>query len=381
VAALLLVSGCAALPTAETAGLTPVAFNDLPGWPESHPAQAMPPLLLTCERLALSPPDLTLGGNGVAKRLGGQGGDWLQACSDARAVPPADDAAARAFFEHDFIAYALPGDVLFTGYDEPQVDGARQRGGPYQTPLLRRPDDLVQATLDDFQPGLAGSISGRVADGRLVPYYDRAAIERGALDEAALSLAWLADPVDAYVLQVQGSGRVRLPDGSVLRLGYAGKNGLPYVPLGRVMVQRGLLPAGGVTMQSVRGWLEAHPDHAGALMDANPSYVFFRVLADAAPDQGPPGTLGVPLTPGRSLAVDRAAVPLGAPVWVATSDPLDGRPLRRLMMAQDTGGAITGPGRADIFFGWGAAAEAAAGRMQGSGKAYVLLPRGAAPMS
>jgi membrane-bound lytic murein transglycosylase A len=208
-----------------------------------------------------------------------------------------------------------------------------------------------------------------------VPYWDRAAIGRGALDGQRLAILWTADPVDAFVLQIQGSGRVLLPDGQVVRVSYAGQNGRPYVPIGRVLADRGAIPLGEVTMPSIRAWLEAHPAEAAGVMDQNPSYVFFRELPGAGPEDGPPGSLGAPLTPGRSIAVDRTFIPLGAPVWLDTTDPVTGAPLRRLMLAQDTGGAIKGPVRADIFWGWGAAAEDRAGRMKQPGTATVLLPR------
>ena len=168
-----------------------------------------------------------------------------------------------------------------------------------------------------------------------------------------LELAWLADLADAFFLQIQGSGRIRLPDGEVMRVGYAGKNGRPYVSIGRLLVDRGEMTLPEVSMQSIRAWLASHPDQAAGLMRQNPSYVFFREFFDVAADQGPIGALGVPLTPGRSLAVDRRFVPLGSPVFIDTTDPVDGLAMRRLMLAQDTGGAIRGALRGDVFFGWG----------------------------
>ena len=174
---------------------------------------------------------------------------------------------------------------------------------------------------------------------------------------------------------MQGAGRVRLPDGSIVRVTYDGQNGRTYVPIGRVLVDRGEMTLDQVSMQSIRAWLVAHPSEAAGVMDANPSYVFFREVPDAPPDQGPPSTLGVPLSPGRSIAVDKTFVPLGAPVWIDTRDPVDGAKLQRLMMAQDLGGAIRGPIRADIFFGWGKDAEERAGRMRQPGEEILLLPK------
>ena len=358
--------------------LRPVAFAALPGWTQDHPAQAMPALLSTCAALAASP-DHALGGSGEAAALGGKAVQWTPACAAAGSVPPGDDAAARIFFEAQFQLYAVTdsaADGLFTGYYEPEVAGSRTPDAGYATPLLSRPNDLVQADLGTFDPALQGKhVTGRLQGDQLVPYYDRAQIATGALDRQRLDLLWLADPVDAFVLQIQGSGRVRLPDGRTVRVSYAAQNGRPYVPIGRVLADHGAIPLDQVSMQSIRAWLAAHPDQAAAMMDQNPSYVFFREIDDLHPDQGPPGALGVPLTPGRSVAVDKRFIPLGAPVFIATTDPLDNQPLRRLMMAQDLGGAIRGPVRADIFWGWDHDAETRAGKMHAKGAEYLLLPR------
>ncbi len=375
-------SGCAqhgpSVTAEHTMRLRPVAFSGLPGWSSDHPAQAMPALLAGCAALAAAP-DRLLGGSGEAAARGGTAARWLPACSAATAVPADDDGAARAFFETQFQPYAVTdsaGASLFTGYYEPEVNGSRTPAGGYDTPLLGRPGDLVQVDLGAFSPDLRGKhVTGRLEGGQLVPYYDRAAIVDGALASRGLELLWLADPVDAFVLQIQGSGRVRLPDGHTVRVSYAGQNGRPYVPLGRVLAERGAMPLAQVSMRSIRVWLAAHPDQAASVMDRNPSYVFFRELDDLHADQGPPGALGASLTPGRSIAVDGRFIPLGAPVFIATTDPRDNRPLDRLMLAQDLGGAIRGPVRADIFWGWDSAAEDRAGRMNAHGMDYLLLPR------
>ena len=221
----------------------------------------------------------------------------------------------------------------------------------------------------------AGASSGRMQDGNLVPYWDRAAIEAGALGNHAQPILYLASPIDVFFLQIQGSGRVRLRGGQVVRVGFAGRNGRPYVAIGKVLVDRGQLERTNVSMQSIRAWLEQHPAEAAGVMAENRSYVFFRELSGLGADDGPLGALGAPLTPERSMAVDREYIPLGVPVWVDTTDPLDGSPLQRLMLAQDVGGAIRGPNRGDVFFGWGAEAEARAGRMAQRGRLFVLLPR------
>ena len=210
----------------------------------------------------------------------------------------------------------------------------------------------------------------------MVPYWTRREIVAGALDGRAPVAVWVDDPVDLFFMHVQGSGTIALADGGRLRLGYAGGNGRPYVAIGRVLVERGAMALPEVSMQSIRGWLAAHPAEAAAVMDANPSYVFFREIEG----EGPLGTEGVALTPGRSLAVDRRFVPLGVPLWLEASDPLDAsRPLRRLMVAQDTGGAINGAVRADFYWGFGDEAGAQAGRMKQQGRMWVLLPKGYDP--
>jgi membrane-bound lytic murein transglycosylase A len=195
------------------------------------------------------------------------------------------------------------------------------------------------------------------------------------MGDAARPLLWLQDPVDLFFLQIQGAGRVRLPDGTVTRVSYDGKNGRDYTPIGRLLLQRNALAAQDISMQSIRAWLEAHPADAKGLMDENEDYVFFRILADTDVLAGPPGALGVNLVAGRSAAVDPHAIPLGAPIFVDTTDPITGAPLRRLLLAQDSGTDIKGPARTDIFFGFGAWAEQEAGRMHQTGTEYLLLPR------
>ena len=366
--------------------LSAVAFASLPGWAQDRPSQAVPGFIAGCRQMAAAAAGQTLGGQGEALARGGAPLQWQAACDAAAAVPPGDDAAARRFFESYFTPYAVADTTaprrpaLLTGYFDPEVEGSRAPGGRYRTPLLGRPNDLVQVDLGEFSMDLKGrSVAGRVQDGHLVPYYDRAAIEAAALARRRLELLWLADPVEAFMLQIQGSGRVDLPNGHVVRVTYAGQNGRPYVSIGRVLIERGDIPRNQVSMQSISAWLHAHPAEAAQVMNQNPSYVFFRELDGVRADEGPPGALGVPLTPERSAAIDRAFIPLGAPLFIATTDPVSGRPLEKLMLAQDLGGAIRGPARADIFFGWGRAAEERAGRMRADGRIFLLLPRPVAP--
>lgn len=356
--------------------LVPARFSDLPGWTSDAQAAALPALRRSCERLPAGNPDRSLGPDGLAGRVA----DWRAICS-AVAQVPAGDAAARQFFESRFQPWrALDGenpDGLFTGYYEPLLSGARARGGRYAVPLLRRPPDLVEVDLGQFRPALRGQrIAGRLDGGRLRPYADRAEIEAGALAGRGLEMLWVDDAVDAFFLQIQGSGRVRLSDGTVLRVGYAGQNGHPYVPIGRLLAERGEIPREQVSMPSIRAWLAAHPAAGRRLMQENPSYVFFRELKG----EGPLGAQGVALTPGRSLAVDPSFVPYGLPVWLDAEDPLDpSARVRRLMVAQDTGGAIRGPVRGDVFWGFGAEAAERAGRMKSRGGYWLLLPKGVRP--
>jgi membrane-bound lytic murein transglycosylase A len=243
-------------------------------------------------------------------------------------------------------------------------------------PIYRRPDDLVMVELGDFRADWRGErIAGRVIDGALKPYPDRLAIERGALTGRGLELLWVADPIDAFFLEIQGSGRIALADGSTVRIGYAAQNGHPYVAIGRALVARGALAKDRVSMRTIRDWLASHPGEAGAVMDLNPSYVFFKEI----PGDGPVGAQGLVLSPGRSLAVDPKFMPLGVPLWLDVDMPreLTGR-LRRLVVAQDTGGAIRGPVRGDLFCGTGAAAGEVAGAMQQRGGYWLLLPKPAA---
>lgn len=362
----------------------PVSFSSLPGWPAAQPAQALAAFVTSCQRIQYFPPDQALGGSGLASQLGGKAGLWQAPCAAAKSVPPDNDGAARTYFETYFQPYLVTqggsSTAKVTGYYEPEVEGSTVPGGRYQTPLLGLPSDLVTVDLGAFDKDKPGkTVVGRLDGRKVVPYYDRFQIENGALDSNALAIAWLADPVDAFFLQIEGSGRIDLPDGHVMRVTYAGKNGRPYVPIGRVMVQQHLLAASDVTEQSIRAWLEAHPERAKVIMDANPSYVFFKVMPELPAEAGPPGALGVSLTPGHSIAVDRRFLPLGAPVWLATTDPVSHQALERLVVAQDLGSAITGPLRADLFFGTGARASAGAGAMNAPGQLYVLLPRPAAP--
>ncbi len=338
-------------------------------------AGILPPLLAECEQLGRLPAETRLGGAGVAAAAAGMAGLFRPACRAARALPPGDEAAMRAYLEAWFLPYEA-GDggapeASLTGYFEPEIPGALARSADFPVPVYARPTDLV--SVPGTGPG-ARTVVGRVAGGRVVPYWSRAEIDRGALDGRDLEVVWLRSAIDLFFLQVQGSGRIRLPSGQIVRLGYAGRNGLGYVPLGRVLAGEGQLAPDAVSMQTIRDWLAAHPAQAQATMERNPNYVFFRVLDDLAPNQGPPGALGVDLVPLRSAAVDRDFLPLGVPLFVETTLP-SGAALDRLVLAQDLGSDVRGPTRADLFFGWGAQAARDAGALHAGGRVVVLLPR------
>lgn len=355
--------------------LAPAAFDELPGWPDDDPTQALVALAKSCARLDGLPPGQPLQ-PGLARA--GTVGEWRAICAAMPARP--DARSARVFVEQHFQPYRASNngetEGLFTGYFEIEVRGARQPDARFSVPLYRAPPDLVYIDLGQFAPDLRGrSIAGRVEGGRLRPYPDRAAIENGLLKDKNLELLWLDDAVDAFFLHIQGSGRVALPGGGAARVGVAAHNGQTYVALGKLLADGGKLKREDVTMQSIREWLRANPDEGRALMQRNPRYIFFREIAG----DGPVGAQGAVLTPGRSLAVDRRFVPLGVPLWLDAAAPGgDAKPLRRLVVAQDVGGAILGPVRGDLFWGAGAAAADAAGHMRATGRYYLLLPRAAA---
>jgi len=307
---------------------------------------------------------------GLQRRTDGsgltRGADWAPACAAARG---AGGGGARDFFARWFEAVQVgDGQAFATGYYEPEIAASRRRGAGYETPVYGRPDDLVEVSLGDFNPDLKGkTVRGRVQGVRLVPYPDRAAIEGGALSGHAPVLAWAADPVEVFFLQIQGSGRLRLPDGGEMRVGYDTQNGREYVGIGALMRRRGLLQPGQASMQGIVAWLHANPEQGAALMRENKSFVFFRELPG-----GPVGAMGYEVSGGVTAAADPKFVPLGAPVFLS----LDRQDATGLWVAQDTGGAIKGSNRFDTFWGAGDGARRTAGGMSGRGTAFLLLPVG-----
>ena len=351
----------------------PVAWPALPGWNDDRVDEAWPAFRAGCAALVASDATNAL---------------WQGPCSAAGSLAPIDQGTVRKFFEAHFIPYRVEAadgrdTGMVTGYYEPLLDGSRVRSERYSVPLYAAPDDLLTIDLTDLYPELKGKrLRGRVEGRRVVPYWSRAEIENGTAPVADKALVYVGDPVDAFFLQIQGSGRVRLAEGGVIRVGYADQNGQPYHSIGRILVERGELPLERASLQGIRDWGRRNPEKLGPLLDENPSYVFFREVAPPAPGtleaeiDGPFGSLGVPLLRERTIAVDPRSVPLGAPVYLATTYPLSTRALDRLVLAQDTGGAIRGAVRADFFWGFGDDAEEQAGRMRQDGRMWLLWPNG-----
>lgn len=346
-------------------GLPPPA----PSFPNAVAAgvRAGPPLSLTAEQARHAYTAFRISCPSVMMRPDVSGltqpADWREVCAEPAITDPA---AMARFFERNFeTVIVYDGAAFSTGYYEPEIRGCRTRQPGCEIPIYRRPPDLLES---NPQTGARGR--GRIDEsGTFVPYYDRAQIENGALAGRGLEIAYAADATDLFFVMVQGSGRLHLPDGGVMRIGYASQNGRQYVAIGRLLRTRGLVPPP-VTMQKIREWIAADPARGIALMQENPSYIFFRELTGP----GPLGALNVPITPYGTVAADPKFIPLGAPVLLSEMDNprADG-----LWIAQDIGGAITGPNRVDTFWGAGEEAAVIAGAMASRGKAVLLLPRGA----
>jgi|GEM_PF-630924 len=338
----------------------PVDWSKLPGWQHDRHAEAWTALLRGCEQ--------------VQRR----DQVWNEICGDAALLPNPDDATARAFFEAHFIAHKIHPDGakpngLITGYYEPLLYASLKKTARFRYPLYGRPPDLLTVDLADVYPELRGKpVRGRAQGSRVVPYFSRSEIDNGKSPLRGQELAWVDDPVDLFFLHIQGSGRLRLPDGRALPVGYADQNGHPYEAIGRRLIQTGALKAEEVTLESIKGWLQANPNAVDDVLNSNPSYVFFDVRDENL--DGPLGSLGVALTAGRSIAVDTRYISLGSPVWLDTTLPGAGGEYQRLVFAQDTGGAIKGAVRADVYFGHGDGAEKLAGEMKQAGRLYVLRP-------
>lgn len=341
--------------------LAPVSFADLPGWRDDDLSQAWPAFRASCRALRFRAP-------------------WRDACARAEALENPDAGAVRAYFEENFVPHRVAnGDGnaqgLVTGYYEPVLRGSRERRAPFVHPLYAPPDDLLIIDLASVAPDTRNMrLRGRLDGRRVVPYWSRAEIEDGKAPVDGKQLVYVDDAIEAFFMQIQGSGRVRLANGEELRIGYADQNGHPYQSIGRWLVDKGELALGAASMQGIQAWARANPARVAELLNQNPSYVFFRELEPSP--AGPIGAQGVPLTAERSIAIDPRFIPLGAPVHLATTHPNSSVPLERLMIAQDTGGAIRGAVRADFFWGTGPDAGLLAGRMRQQGRMWVLLPVG-----
>jgi len=353
--------------------LDETAFKKLPGWVSDDHAEALATFLKSCEKLRALPPTLKLGPE-MAPTVAGE---WRKVCAIAAKVRRDSKIEAQYFFESHFTLYRASNNAdpvgLFTGYYEPELRGAWRPDATYRFPIYGRPKDLVSIDLGAFRDEWKGNtLAGRLLKNKLTPYPTRADINGGALKGKQLELLWVDSAIEAFFLHIQGSGRVVLPDGSAVRIGYAGRNGHRYTPIGRELVAMNVLKPEQVSLQTIQAWLAAKPLAGRDLMEKNKAYIFFRIIDG----DGPVGAQGVALTPGRSLAVDRKHFPLGVPIWLATTEPGKAKkPLRRLVIAQDTGSAIKGPVRGDLFIGFGSRAGAMAGRMKQAGRYYLLLPK------
>ncbi len=347
--------------------LQPANWSDLPGWSDDDVAAAWPAFMASCRGVASKP----------------HGPSWKRVCDLARAADGKPGHDPRRFFESQLKPYAIQAadgnaSGLVTGYYEPLLRGSRTRAIGFEQPVRGVPDDLLTVDLSAVFPELKDKrVRGRLVGNKVVPYWSRGEIAARGDKLPAPTLLYVDDAVELFFLQVQGSGRVKLADGTMTRLNYADQNGYPYQSIGRVLVNRGELKLEEASMQGIQAWARANPGRLDELLNNNPSYVFFREAPNSK--DGPVGALGVPLTNERSIAVDPRSVPLGAPVFLATTRPNSGKPLNRLMLAQDTGSAIKGAVRADFFWGFGKEAGEQAGRMKQAGRMWLLLPPEAAP--
>ena len=346
--------------------LKPTDWGTLTGWTDDDILPAWDAFLRSCTVLKNQPL-------------------WQKTCTQADSIRGQDNATLRQFFESRFVPHQVlnsdgSGDGLITGYYEPLLKGSRKQSMRYRYPLYTTPDELLVVDLGEIYPELKNMrLRGRLQGRKVVPYYSRSEIERNPAPLQGKELLWVDDAIDLFFLQIQGSGRVELESGEIVRVGYSEQNGHPYKSIGRLLVERGELPLEKASMQGIKTWGQRNPAKLNELLQQNSSFVFFRELPVGLP--GPLGSLGVPLTAGRSLAIDPRTIPQGAPVFLATTWPNTDKRLHRLMVAQDTGGAIKGNVRADFFWGFGPEAGDQAGKMRQSGKMWVLMPNNYLPQT
>ncbi|MGD9637597.1 MAG: murein transglycosylase A [Alphaproteobacteria bacterium] len=371
----LLLTSCGKKPELETGleniSLKPMAFSDLEGWKNDNLNEVFPALVYSCDAILKKDSDSKLDSSLIEQKVD----VWQKLCKDIKELQP-EDVAIRTYFEKYFQPYTIiDNDAsetktgVFTGYYEASLNGSFKKTEKYKYPLYGQPKDMIFFNPAQFNQNLVNTeLFGRVENQRLVPYFTREDIEKKGIE--APVVLWVDDPVDAFILHIQGSGIATLPDGKTVRVGYAGNNGHGFIGIGSIMTKDGLLKPGEASMVHIRDWLRKNPKEAEELMARNPRYIFFRTYEG----EGPLGAQKVPLTAKRSLAVDRRYIPLGLPLWLNTVDP-DGNKMNKMVVAQDVGSAIKGSVRGDFFWGYGDEAFYNAGRMKSSGTYYVILPK------
>ncbi|WP_316183033.1 murein transglycosylase A [Bradyrhizobium sp. SZCCHNRI1009] len=364
----------------------PMDWTDVPGWNDDDQLAAYRTFRASCKPIAAKT-DAAPDGRVDGKALG----DSLRdPCRDARATDLADNAAARAFFERHFeplrISKLGDADGFVTGYYEPVIEGSRTQNEVYNVPVYRRPSNLFVRGFKQDATSLPnkGPVYRKIGRRKLVPYYDRAEIEDGAIEGRGLEIAWLRNQTDLLFAQIQGSARISLDDGSTIRINYDAYNGLPYTPVGRILIERGIIPREQMSMQRIRDWMEQNPEGANELRRMNRSYIFFREVQLSEKDEAV-GAQGIPLTPGRSIAVDKSLHVYGTPFFITGELPIESEKSKtafhRLMIAQDTGSAIVGPARADLYFGAGQDAGKVSGRLKHSIQFVMLVPKSLDPVA
>jgi membrane-bound lytic murein transglycosylase A len=360
----------------------PVAWAEIPGWNDDDHLAAYRAFRTSCQSIAAQP--------ALPADPKALSGSLRDPCRAARAANISDAARARSFFEDNFLPLRISrlgeGEGFVTGYYEPILDGSRTKTDVYSVPVYRRPSNLFVRGKKQSDSGLPnkGEVFRKIGRRKLVPYYDRGQIEDGAIAGRGLEICWLKSQTDLLFAQIQGSARIRLEDGSTIRINYDAHNGYPYTAVGRVLIDRGIIPKEQMSMQRIREWMDQNPDGANELRRQNRSYVFFREVQLSDKDEAV-GAQGVPLTPGRSIAVDKALHVYGTPFFIEGELPIESAqsktPFRRLMVAQDTGSAIVGPARADIYFGAGADAGRVSGRLRNNARFIILVPKSLDPVA
>ncbi len=354
---------------AETTMFKPIEIASLPGWQLDNHTSALAAFQLSCQEILT-----TAHGFKRLAKFSGELQDWQPLCQAALKTQN-----AKSFFEQNFTAFKIHDpdrpQGLFTGYYEPEAEGSLTKTSEFQVPVYQRPADLV--ALSETDQNKTGFVYGRLINGKAEPYYSRKDIDLGALENRGLEIVWLKNWVDAFFIHIQGSGRLRLPDGKIFRLAYAAKNGQPYIGIGSVLLAKGVGTKDTMSMELLRNWMKTHPADARELMWNNKSYIFFRQIEVPSVDLGALGAQQVNLTPLRSLAIDRSIWMFGTPIWIDTRTPPEAgaKPFQHLMVAQDTGTAIKGYVRGDVYWGWGEVASFNAGHMKSAGSMVVLLPK------